>query len=55
MSEQKELDLFLEPDVPEADIPEQADTAVQAAKEELPVEAGINELREQLELEKKRR
>ena len=52
MSEQKELDLFLEPDAPEVDLLQQEQPVVEAAREELPVEVGISELREQLEREK---
>ena len=55
MSEQKELDLFLEPDAPEVDLlqqPQEELPVVAATREELPVEVGINELREQLEREK---
>lgn len=52
MSEQKELDLFLEPDAPEVDLLQQEQPVVEASREELPVEVGINELREQLEREK---
>lgn len=55
MDEQKELDLFDAPIEQEVDLlqqPQEEEPIVEAAKEELPVEIGINELREQLEREK---
>lgn len=55
MSEQKELDLFLEPDAPEVDLlqqPQEELPVVEASQKELPIEVGISELREQLEREK---
>jgi hypothetical protein len=55
MSEQKELDLFLEPDAPEVDLlqqPQEELPVAQASPKELPIEVGISELREQLDREK---
>ena len=55
MGEQKELDLFEDHIEQEMDLlqqPQEEEPVVEAKKEEIPVEVGINELREQLEREK---